>query len=139
MNNIELFKMAADAMKYSYAPYSDFNVGAALLCTDGTVFKGCNIENASYSVTCCAERTALFSAVSSGKRDFYAIAVAGGIGGKITDYAMPCGICRQALAEFCDKNFKIIVGKSENDIKVYTLSELLPCSFDNSVLGGDEV
>ena len=138
MNNTGLFKAAVNAMESSYAPYSHFKVGAALLCADGTVFKGCNIENASYPVTCCAERTALFSAVASGKRYFNAIAVVGGKDGEITDYAMPCGICRQALSEFCNGDFKIIVGKNENDLKEYTLSELLPCSFDKTALSGDK-
>lgn len=130
-----LFILAKEAMKNSYAPYSNYNVGAVLLTKNGDVYSGCNIENASYSVTCCAERTALFKAVSVGERDFSAICVVGGKNSEITDYAMPCGICRQALAEFCDADFKIYVGKSEDDIKDFALDELLPCSFDKSNLG----
>lgn len=137
MNKTELFKAAERVMKNSYAPYSHFNVGAALLCRDEELFTGCNVENASYSATCCAERAALFSAVAAGKRDFTAIMIVGGLNGEITDYALPCGICRQALSEFCNEEFKIYVGKNENDIKEYTLSELLPCSFNKSSLGGE--
>lgn len=122
-------------MKNSYAPYSNYNVGAALLTKNGDVFKGCNIENASYSVTCCAERTALFSAVANGEKSFEAICVVGGKNGEVADYAMPCGVCRQALAEFCDGDFKVYVGKSEDDIKEFILDELLPYSFDKSKLG----
>lgn len=137
MDKKELFKIASEVMKKSYAPYSHFNVGAALVCDDETVFKGCNVENASYSVTCCAERSALFSAISSGKRKFKAIMIVGGMNGNITDYTFPCGICRQALAEFCDEDFIVLVGKSENDIKEYKLSELLPHSFGKASLDGD--
>lgn len=135
MDKKDLFKLAKDAMKNSYAPYSDYNVGAALLCKNGNIYKGCNIENASYSLTNCAERTALFSAVANGEKDFEAICVIGGKNGKITDYAMPCGACRQALAEFCEADFKVYVGKNEDSIKEYKLSDLLPCSFDKSKLG----
>ena len=127
--------LAKDAMKNSYAPYSKYNVGAALLCKNGSIYKGCNIENASYSVTNCAERTALFSAIASGEKEFVAICVVGGKNGEITDYAMPCGVCRQALADFCDADFKIYVGISEDKIKEFTLGELLPYSFDKSKLG----
>lgn len=135
MDKKDLFILAKEAMKNSYAPYSNYNVGAALLTKNGNIFKGCNIENASYSVTCCAERTALFSAVANSEKDFEAICVVGSKNGEIVDYAMPCGVCRQALAEFCDTDFKVYVGKSENDIKEFTLDELLPCSFDKSKLG----
>lgn len=135
MNKKDLFILAKEAMKNSYAPYSQYNVGAALLTKTGDVYKGCNVENASYSATCCAERTALFSAVASGEKEFESICVVGGKNGEITDYAMPCGVCRQALAEFCDVDFKIYVGISENDIKKFTLDELLPHSFDKSKLG----
>lgn len=127
--------LAKEAMQNSYAPYSNYNVGAVLLTKNGDIYSGCNIENASYSVTCCAERTALFSAIASGEKEFSAICIVGGKNGEITDYAMPCGICRQALAEFCNADFKVYVGKSEYDIKEFTLSELLPCSFDKSKLG----
>lgn len=135
MNEKELFIHAKEAMKNSYAPYSNYNVGAALLCKNGNIYKGCNIENASYSVTNCAERTALFSAVANGEKEFVAICVVGGKNGETTDYAMPCGVCRQALSEFCDADFKVFVGKNENDIKEFTLGELLPCSFNKSKLG----
>lgn len=135
MKKETLFILAKEAMKNSYAPYSNYNVGAVLLTKSGDIYKGCNVENASYSVTCCAERNAIFSAVASGKREFDAIMVVGGKNCEITDYAMPCGICRQALAEFCDSDFKVYVGKSEDDIKEFTLGELLPCSFDKSKLG----
>ncbi len=135
MDKKDLFTLAKEAMKNSYAPYSNYNVGASLLCKNGNVYKGCNIENASYSVTNCAERTALFSAIASGEKEFTAICVVGGKNGEITDYAMPCGVCRQALAEFCDADFKVFVGKNEDDIKEFTLGELLPYSFDKSKLG----
>ena len=135
MNKKDLFTLAKDAMKNSYAPYSDYNVGVALLCKNGNIYKGCNIENASYSLTNCAERTALFTAVANGEKDFEAICVVGGKNSEITDYAMPCGACRQALAEFCEADFKVYVGISEDDIKEYKLSDLLPCSFNKSKLG----
>lgn len=135
MNKIELFSAAKKAMDAAYAPYSDFKVGAALLCDDGTVFTGFNIENASYPVTCCAERTALFSAVAAGKRKFKAIMILGGRDGILTDYTYPCGICRQALSEFCDSNFIIMTGTDEDNIRELTLGELLPCSF---TLGDDK-
>ena len=135
MDKKDLFTLAKDTMKNSYAPYSNYNVGAVLLCKNGNIYKGCNIENASYSVTNCAERTAIFSAIANGEKEFESICVVGGKNGEITDYAMPCGVCRQALAEFCDADFKVYVGKNEEDIKEYTLSELLPYSFDKSKLG----
>lgn len=135
MNKKDLFKLAKDAMQNSYAPYSDYNVGAVLLCKNGNLYKGCNIENASYSLTNCAERTAIFSAVSNGEKEFEAIYIVGGKDGVITDYAMPCGACRQVLAEFCDADFKVYVGVSEYDIKEYKLCDLLPYSFDKSKLG----
>ena len=135
MNKKDLFALAKDAMKNSYAPYSEYNVGAVLLCKNGNVYKGCNIENASYSLTNCAERTALFSAIANGENEFEAICVVGGKNGEITDFAMPCGACRQALAEFCDADFKVYVGISEDNIKEFTLGELLPYSFNKSKLG----
>ena len=135
MNKKDLFNLAKDAIKSSYAPYSNYNVGAALLCKNGNIYKGCNIENASYSVTNCAERTAIFSAIANGEKEFTAICVVGGKNGEVTDYAMPCGVCRQALAEFCNADFKVYVGISEDEIKEFTLGELLPYSFDKSKLG----
>ena len=129
--DIELIRQAFEARNHAYAPYSGFMVGAALLCADGTVYRGCNIENASYGVAQCAERTALFQAVYEGKRDFTAIAVVGKHqNAEQYDYCPPCGICRQALREFCSpKTFRILLAKSEDDIKEYTLAELLPLGF----------
>ena len=135
MDKKDLFKFAKDAMKNSYAPYSNYSVGAVLLTKNGKTYLGCNIENASYSATNCAERTALFSAVANGEKDFESICIVGGKNGVITDYAMPCGVCRQALAEFCDADFKVYVGINEDDINEFTLGELLPYSFDKSKLG----
>lgn len=135
MDKKDLFILAKEAMQNSYAPYSKYNVGAVLLCKNGNIYKGCNVENASYSATNCAERTALFSAVANSEKEFSAICVVGGKNGEIRNYAMPCGVCRQALSEFCGADFKVYVGISENDIKEYTLGELLPFSFDKSKLG----
>ena len=135
MTKEKLFNLAKDAMKNSYAPYSNYNVGAVLLCKNGNIYKGCNIENASYSLTNCAERTALFDAIANGENRFDAICIVGGKNCIITDYAMPCGACRQVLSEFCDDEFKVFVGINENDIKEYKLSELLPYSFNKSKLG----
>ena len=135
MNKTDLFILAKEAMKNSYAPYSHYNVGAVLLTKNGNTYKGCNIENASYSLTNCAERTALFSAIANGEKEFEAILIVGGKNGVVTDYVMPCGACRQALAEFCNADFTVYVGTNEDDIKEFTLGELLPHSFDKSKLG----
>ncbi len=135
MEKKELFILAKEAMRNSYAPYSNYNVGAALLTENGNIYKGCNIENASYSATVCAERSALFSAVSDGEHNFKAICIVGGKNGKITDFAVPCGVCRQALSEFCGEDFKVYIGINENNIKEFTLGELIPHSFDKSKLG----
>ena len=124
----ELLNKAYEAMQLSYSPYSGFKVGAALLCGDGVIYPGCNIENAAYSPTNCAERTAFFKAVSEGKRDFKAIAIVGGKDGEISDFCYPCGVCRQVMAEFCDGDFEIITTDSK-EIKSHTLKELLPESF----------
>ena len=124
----ELLDRALDARKNSYAPYSGYRVGAALLCSNGKIYTGCNMENASYSVTLCAERSAFTAAVSAGERAFVAIAVAGGKGEDADEAAPPCGVCRQVMAEFCDKEFEIILGNEEN-LQVYCLSELLPLAF----------
>ena len=127
----ELILTALDARKNAYAPYSHYQVGAALLSSDGTIYSGCNIENASYGATNCAERTAFFSAVSEGKRDFLAIAITGGLEGEeISDYAVPCGICRQIMQEFCGDDFQVIVAKSTEDFRQYPFSEILPFGFD---------
>lgn len=129
MTDTALLQAAKEAMKQAYAPYSGYQVGAALLCEDGSVYTGCNIENASFGVTNCAERTALFKAVSEGKRRFTAIAVIGGKGGVCADYAFPCGVCRQALSEFCGEEFRVVLGKDGGEAKVTTLGELLPGAF----------
>ena len=132
MNNSELIRLALEARKMSYSPYSGFSVGAALLCDDGTVYTGCNIENSALSPTNCAERTAFFKAVSEGERDFVKIAVVGGESNAEipANYCPPCGVCRQVMKEFCSGDFEIIVAKNTEDFKVVALSELLPLSFD---------
>jgi len=132
----ELIEKAIDMRNYSYAPYSKFRVGAALLAKDGKIFGGCNIENAAYGPSNCAERTAFFKAVSEGVREFTAIAIAGGPEEGIVDFCAPCGVCRQVMAEFCDKDsFLIILAKSVSEYEVYTLSELFPKSFSPRDLG----
>ena len=132
MNDRELIEAAARARKMSYSPYSGFAVGAALLCEDGSVFTGCNIENSAFSPTNCAERTAFFKAVSEGRRDFAKIAVVGGRSDLATpEYCCPpCGVCRQVMKEFRKPDFEIIMAKSGDEYKIMTLSELLPASFD---------
>lgn len=131
-----LIREAIDSLNYSYAPYSGFKVGAALLSRKLKVYKGCNIENASFSPTNCAERTAFFKAVSEGEKEFLAIAIVGGKDGILTDYCSPCGVCRQVMMEFCNpKNFLVILASSENDYWLYTLEELLPLGFGPSDLG----
>lgn len=129
MNNNELINLAKKCLENSYAPYSKFKVGAALLCKNGTVFSGVNIENSSFSATNCAERTAIFSAISNGEKEFEKIAVVGGKNGKIEDFCFPCGVCLQVLSEFCEKDFEIVLFNGK-DIKIYTLSQLLPESFE---------
>ena len=133
MTDLELIKTAIEARKRAYAPYSGFFVGAALLAADGRVFTGCNIENAAFTPTNCAERTAFFKAVSEGVRAFEAIAVVGGKGEEPSEFCAPCGVCRQVMAEFCSPDFRVILG-NENNQTVYTLSELLPASFSKSDL-----
>ncbi len=123
-----LMEAAARAREFSYSPYSGFCVGAALLTASGQVFTGCNVENAGLSATNCAERTAIFKAVSEGVRDFAAIAVVGGRRGEVSPFCAPCGVCRQVLVEFCSPDTPVILGTPE-DCKVYTLGELLPFSF----------
>ena len=132
MNNTDLCQMAIDIMKKAYAPYSKFKVGAALLAKDKTVFRGCNVENASYGATMCAERTALFSAVAAGARKFEMLVIVGGNEFEfetVKTYAYPCGMCRQALSEFCTSDMPVIVARSEEDYKEFTLGELLPEAF----------
>ncbi|MDF2588047.1 MAG: cytidine deaminase [Anaerocolumna sp.] len=126
----QLIREAINSLKYSYTPYSGFKVGAALLTNDLKIYNGCNIENASFTPTNCAERTAFFKAVSEGKKDFKAIAIVGGKDGILTDYCSPCGVCRQVMMEFCNpKTFIVILAKSEDDYWIYTLEELIPLGF----------
>lgn len=132
-----LIRAAFAAREYSYAPYSRFKVGAALLAADGTVYTGCNIENAAYTPTVCAERTALFKAVSEGKRTFYAIAIVGSLEGRKNErITSPCGVCRQALYEFGGPSLRVILAKSEEDYLLTTLGELLPQGFGPKNLEG---
>lgn len=123
-----LIDKAILARESSYSPYSTYRVGASLLCKDGEIYTGCNIENASYSLTVCAERTAIFKAISDGKRDFLAIAIVGGID-KISEFAYPCGACRQVLSEFCNEDFEVVLYDGENT-EIHTLGQLFPHSFD---------
>ena len=125
----KLCELAKDAMTHAYAPYSGYKVGAALLCADGSVYTGCNIENAAYSPTICAERTAFAKAVSEGQRDFVAIAVCGGKDGIISGFFPPCGVCRQVMKEFCTEGFPIYIAGAEGAYKTRTLAQLLPDSF----------
>ena len=126
----ELIREAMEARKMAYTPYSDFKVGAALLTTEGKIYRGCNIESASYTPTNCAERTAFFKAVSEGEREFEAIAIVGGRKNEIEDYAYPCGVCRQVMMEFCDpKTFQVIVAITENTYIQKSLEEMLPMGF----------
>ena len=125
----KLVHMAMEAMEHAYVPYSGYKVGAALLCADGTVYCGCNIENASYSPTVCAERTAFFKAVDDGHRDFVSIAVCGGKDGVITGAFPPCGGCRQVMREFCRDDFVIYLVGAGGSYEALTLSQLLPYSF----------
>jgi cytidine deaminase len=131
MDYAELLKLAVLSRQSAYIPYSHFAVGAALLCDDGMVYTGSNIENAAFSPTVCAERVAFFKAVSEGKRRFTAIAIAGGKEGAAPDALVaPCGVCRQVMMEFCgDKPFDVILGSGNSDMKVYQLSEILPLGF----------
>ena len=126
----KLIDSAIEQLKFSYTPYSNFKVGAALLAKNGEIFTGCNIENASYTPTNCAERTAFFKAVSEGVREFRAICIVGGKDGKLTEYTAPCGVCRQVMMEFCDpKTFQIILAVDKERYEIYTLEELMPLGF----------
>ena len=132
MNNNELIHSALEAREKSYSPYSGFSVGAALLCENGKVYTGCNIENSAFSPTVCAERTAFFKAVSEGEKNFVRIAV---VGGKSDDkfpenYCPPCGVCRQVMKEFCSDDFEIIMAKNADDYIAMKLNEILPAGFD---------
>ena len=126
----KLIQAALEAREQAYVPYSKYQVGAALLAKSGKVYKGCNIENAAYSPTNCAERTAFFKAVSEGERHFAAICIVGGKNGVLTGYTAPCGVCRQVMREFCDpKTFRVILAVDEENWKEYRLEELLPEGF----------
>lgn len=127
----ELIDKALKARERAYCPYSDFAVGAALLCSDNSIYTGCNIENSSFTPSICAERVAIYNAISDGKRDFVAIAITGDNKDNNIplDYSMPCGVCRQTLSEFVDKDFKIVVARSQNDYKDFTFEQLFPMSF----------
>ncbi len=131
MDDRMLIKQALEMRKMAYVPYSHFQVGAALLCADGKIYTGCNIENAAYTPSNCAERTAFFKAVSEGEREFAAIAITGGAEtAEELEYCAPCGVCRQVMMEFCDyDNFKVILAKSEQEYQVYSLREILPMGF----------
>ena len=128
MTDKELMQLALDARKQAYAPYSHFSVGAALLSKSDTVYTGCNVENAAFSPTCCAERVALFKAVSEGVREFSAIAIVGGKEDDLSKICPPCGVCRQVLAEFCQGDLRILTG-TPDQIQATTLTDLLPLAF----------
>ena len=125
----ELIETAREQRKYSYVPYSGFRVGAALLAENGTIYTGCNIENAAYGPTNCAERTAVFKAVSEGVREFRAICIVGGSEEEVTDFCPPCGVCRQVMLEFCNADFQIILATDRENYQIYTLGELAPLAF----------
>ena len=136
MQNLEksmiskLIETAMEQLKFSYTPYSNFKVGASLLTKNGQIYTGCNIENAAYTPTNCAERTAIFKAVSEGVREFDAICIVGGKAGILTEYTAPCGVCRQVMMEFCDPDtFQIILASGRDQYQIYTLKELLPLGF----------
>jgi len=129
MDYSKLAEMAVAAKAMSYSPYSNFQVGAALLGKSGKIYTGCNVESAAYSPTNCAERTALFKAISEGEREFTAIAVAGSPKGAEPNYCYPCGVCRQALKEFVEDDMAVIIAKTADDYKVHSFGEILPFSF----------
>ena len=130
----KLCELAKEAMTHAYAPYSGYQVGAALLCKDDSVYLGCNLENAAFSPTVCAERTAFFKALFDGHREFTAIAVCGGKNGVITKTSPPCGVCRQVMAEFCKEDFRIYLTDESNTIYEYSLAQVLPMGFSSSSL-----
>ena len=129
----DLIRLAEAARERAYAPYSNFLVGAALLGKSGKVYLGCNVENAGYSATNCAERTAFFKAISDGERGFQAIAIVGGKRGEKPGYCPPCGICRQVMAEFCDGEFPVVLGSADK-YEIHKLSSLLPLAFNSDSL-----
>ncbi|MEE1314325.1 MAG: cytidine deaminase [Faecalimonas sp.] len=128
MTKEQLMSKAKEAMQKAYSPYSGYKVGAALLCKGGAIYTGCNIENASYSATNCAERTAIFKAISEGEKEFEAIAICGGKEGVISGAFPPCGVCRQVMREFCDDTFLVHIATADG-MESYTLKDLLPMSF----------
>ncbi len=134
MTDLELCNEAINAMKYSYSPYSEYSVGAALLTKNGNMYSGCNIENASFSPTICAERVAFFKAISNGEKEFVKIAVAGGKKGTIAGAFPPCGVCRQVMNEFCDSNFEILLVDGNKSYKTFNLNTLLPFSFGAKII-----
>lgn len=136
MDSAKLIEIASETMMKAYAPYSGFKVGAALLCEDGTLYTGCNIENATYTPTVCAERVAFFSAVRDGHRKFSKIAIVGGLDGVLSSYAYPCGVCRQVMREFCSGDFGLIFFDGK-EIKELTLDEMMPFSFTPEYLLGE--
>lgn len=137
MTPLELVNLAIEAREHAYIPYSVFAVGAALLTKDGKVYQGCNIENSAFGPTNCAERTAFFTAVYQGEREFEAIAIVGGKGGEpISELCAPCGICRQVMSEFCDSDFKIYLSAGDGKVVTYTLAEMLPLRFTKENLNG---
>ncbi|MGO5051757.1 cytidine deaminase [Lachnospiraceae bacterium LCP25S3_G4] len=130
MDYEQLVKIALEAREQAYTPYSNFQVGAALLGKSGTIYQGCNIENASYTPTNCAERTAFFRAVSEGELEFQGIAIVGGTKGGVKEFCAPCGVCRQVMMEFCvPKEFEVILATDVHNYQVFTLEELLPMGF----------
>ena len=133
MDEKRMLIAAVSALNKSYSPYSGFRVGAALLCKSGKIYLGCNIENASYSNTVCAERTAFFEAIKCGENDFEGICIVGGRNGIINSFCYPCGSCRQVMREFCKNDFKILLYNG-TEFKTFTLSELLPYSFGGELL-----
>ncbi len=136
MQSYQLIALAKEAMQNAYAPYSGFQVGAALLTEEGAVYQGCNIENVTYTPSNCAERTAFFNAVSRGERHFAAIAIVGGKDGKPTGYCPPCGVCLQVMQEFCSPDFKIYLGREDGRCQELTLLDLLPQGFGPDMLRG---
>ena len=126
----KLVSMALDAMQRAYAPYSGYKVGAALLCKDGSVVCGANIENAAYGPSNCAERTAFFTAIAAGETEFESIAVVGGKDGVVTDIFPPCGVCRQVMQEFCAPDFMIYMGRGDDSYEAVPLEQLLPYGFN---------
>lgn len=130
MDYSKLIDCAIEARKFSYSPYSNFQVGAALICKNGNIYTGCNIENAAYTPSNCAERTAFFKALSKGEKDFLAIAIVGAKKDEQLEFCSPCGVCRQVMMEFCNYNdFEIVLAKSTTEYRVFKLNQMLPYGF----------